>query len=575
MFCWGWDEISWFSQQPDEYRNQWLLYAHKWIKQTDPNGHLEMPGIRMITCPNETLRSYFANTKSPACPVGYSQEETIKKIWNAGPSGPPAFEGEKTTWHGFDRYDFLMDEQTLAITPTVNKGKVGGKGQRQCIVVVPKSAAAGNPWSWQGCYWDHEPQTEVELLKRGFHIAFVAPDPDGQGKVWDAWYKFLIEKHGFAKKAAFVGMSKGGVNEFNWGVVNPDKVACIYADNTALYDEDFAKLPNLAKHDVPLLHICGSEDFLLQRHTRVVENTYHQLGGLITVIVKEGHAHHPHSLKNPKPIADWIEQHMTPSTANRPTFADATFAKGYYYSLDPSFIHLKEEDTFATARGPGFTECYDRYDGPTSGKFHMGGISIIVPKTVAPGKPWVFTGDAIERDATVEQALLANGYHILTVSPLGSGMTLKQWNDAYQLLVENGFSKKAGVERDRGEGGREAYAWAVANPDKVSCIYARNPLMKSLMAGKVQPIDNLSALAKAGVPVLHDCGATDPWLDTQTRVVEKRYEELEGKITVIVRVGEGHFPLSPKDPKSVVEFITKSAPIPVKRDRPLDNPLSP
>jgi len=47
----------------------------------------------MISCPNETLRTYFANTKSPACPVGYSQEETIKKIWNQGQSPPPAFEG--------------------------------------------------------------------------------------------------------------------------------------------------------------------------------------------------------------------------------------------------------------------------------------------------------------------------------------------------------------------------------------------------------------------------------------------------------------------------------------------------
>ncbi len=475
-----------------------------------------------------------------------------------GAEGLVPFDGEKSSWHGFDRYDFLMDEQTLDIKPGVNKGKGGAKGQRQCIVVVPKAAAPGNPWSWQGCYWDHEPQTEVELLKRGFHIAFVAPDPDRQGKVWDAWYKFLTEKHGLAKKAAFVGMSKGGVNEFNWGVVNPDKVACIYADNTALYDEDFAKVPELAKHDVPLLHVCGSEDFLVQRHTRVVENTYHQLGGLITVIIKEGHAHHPHSLQNAKPIADWIEQHMTPSTANRPAFVDAKFAKRYYYSLEPSFIYLKEENTYATARGPGFTECYDRYDGPTSGKFRMGGMSIIVPKTVAPGKPWVFTGDPIERDATVEQALLAKGYHIVILSPEGSGMTQKQWDDAYKLLVDNGFSNKP-VLKGTGAMAGEAYAWAIANPGKFSCIYARNPLMKSLMAGKAQPIDNLAALAKAGVPVLHDCGASDPWLDSQTRVVEKRYQELGGKITVIVRSGEGHFPLSPKDPKSVVDFIIKNA----------------
>ena len=263
---------------------------------------------------------------------------------------------------------------------------------------------------------------------------------------------------------------------------------------------------------------------MLQRHTRVVENMYHQSGGLITVIVKEGHAHHPHSLQNAKPIADWIEQHMTPSTANRPAFVDAKFAKGYYYSLEPSFIYLKEEDTYATARGPGFTECYDRYDGPTSGRFKMGGMSIIVPKTVAPGKPcWVFTGDHY-REGCDRRAggLLAKGYHILILSPLGSGMTQKQWNDAYKLLVDHGFSNKP-VLKGTGPKGGEAYAWAIANPGKVSCIYARNPLMHSLMAGKEQPIDNLAALAKAGVPVLHDCGALSgsPGLDNQTRVIRR------------------------------------------------------
>jgi len=106
-----------------------------------------------------------------------------------------------------------------------------------------------------------------------------------------------------------------------------------------------------------------------------------------------------------------------------------------------------------------------------------------------------------------------------------------------------------------GAGAGEAYAWAVANPGKVSCIYARNPLMRSLLAGKEQPIDNLAALANAGVPVLHDCGALDPWLDNQTRVVEKRYKELGGKITVLVTEGEGHFPLPRRDPKPVVDFI--------------------
>ena len=72
------------------------------------------------------------------------------------PSFPP-FEGEKTAWHdGFARYDFVMDEQTLAITPfQVPAGESfavnpAPKGQLRCVVVVPKTAAPGNPWSWRG-----------------------------------------------------------------------------------------------------------------------------------------------------------------------------------------------------------------------------------------------------------------------------------------------------------------------------------------------------------------------------------------------------------------------------------------
>ena len=109
-------------------------------------------------------------------------------LWNAtaaeAANSYVPFDGEKTTWHdGFERYDYLMDETNFAIAPfkrpESEKFAVGNppKGRRRCIIVVPKQAARGNPWSWQGCYWDHEPQTEVELLRRGLHIAFITPDP--------------------------------------------------------------------------------------------------------------------------------------------------------------------------------------------------------------------------------------------------------------------------------------------------------------------------------------------------------------------------------------------------------------
>lgn len=82
-FVWGWDEISWFAQQNETSRNHWLEYAFHWIKKTDPNGHLQMPVSRMISCPNETAGSYRANIKSEGCPIGYGQEETIKQIWRS------------------------------------------------------------------------------------------------------------------------------------------------------------------------------------------------------------------------------------------------------------------------------------------------------------------------------------------------------------------------------------------------------------------------------------------------------------------------------------------------------------
>ena len=77
---WGYDEISWFYKQPESYRNEFLEYANNWIKTNDTNGFLQMPGSRVITgC---DVNRYRANTQGDACPLGKSQEETIKRIWN-------------------------------------------------------------------------------------------------------------------------------------------------------------------------------------------------------------------------------------------------------------------------------------------------------------------------------------------------------------------------------------------------------------------------------------------------------------------------------------------------------------
>src|SRR5665213_1980666 len=219
----------------------------------------------------------------------------------ASSSQPPTpFEGGKTTWHGFGRYDFVMDEADLSIKPFVAPAGEGAgvkdpePGQRRCIVVVPKEAAPGSPWSWRGCYWDHQPQTEIELLKRGFHVAYISANATLKpGKEWDAWYAFLTRQHGLSAKPAFIGMSRGGEYSYTWATTHPDSVSCVYADNPGMNKEAFSRLGDLARNDVPLLHVCGSIDPLLGRNSTAIENIYQQFGGRISVMIKEGFGHHP------------------------------------------------------------------------------------------------------------------------------------------------------------------------------------------------------------------------------------------------------------------------------------------
>jgi pimeloyl-ACP methyl ester carboxylesterase len=479
----------------------------------------------------------------------------------------PLFSGEKTSWHeGFDRYDFVMDELTLEVTPykASPDEKYGAKpaerGKLRCIVVAPKKAAPGNPWSWRGYYWDHEPQTEIELLKRGFHIAWIMSDAD---RHWDAWYKFLVD-HGLDAKPAFIGMSRGGINEFVWGALHPDKVACIYTDNPALRPESFDGLTGLAKHDVPLLHVVGSYDYLLQKYTLPVEDIYHRLGGRISLMIKEGPPHHPHSLRDPMLIAGWMETNyhhsgdLTDSLyAIFPALPTTRFIKSYYYSFENKYIAILPESTYAVCRGPLFTDTYTRYDAYTPNWLGLTGMTILVPKQPAPGNPWVFKADRIGQDAEpVDLALLAKGFYIVAAPVTEQpGPIAKQWDELYQLLTSHGFSARPVME-GRGAGGGEAYYWAINNPGKVACIYAENPVLRSLQT-KTPLTDTLAPLAAAHIPILHVCGSLDPWYPANTKETQKKYRQLGGAMKVILKEGAGHFELI-QDPTPIVEFITSN-----------------
>jgi len=316
-----------------------------------------------------------------------------------------------------------------------------------------------------------------------------------------------------------------------------------------------SKLGGLAKADVPLLHVCGSIDPLLGRSAGTIEHIYQQFGGRISVMIQEGKGHHPHSLRDPRPIADFISHSVQAAVSPRPAYLAGRISSSSFYSLENAYRYYPREGNYLTCRGPWFTDCYDRYSFELKGV--EGSINVIIPRKTAPGKPWTFRADYVTRDDAVDLALLAKGFHIVTgpVPYNANGPSLQSWNAVYKLLTENGFSRRPVLEGAGGAAG-EAYAWAIANPEKVSCIYAENPLLRSNMT-KAQPLGNLAVLAKAEVPILHVCGSLDPLLQSQTRETEARYKKLGAAMTVILQEGMGHYPTAPRDPTPVVDFILR------------------
>ena len=71
-------------------------------------------------------------------------------------------------------------------------------------------------------------------------------------------------------------------------------------------------LEPIVKAKIGLLHVVGSADPVVPaaENTDVMLARARALGGDIEVIRKPGVGHHPHSLKDPKPIVDFILKHQ-------------------------------------------------------------------------------------------------------------------------------------------------------------------------------------------------------------------------------------------------------------------------
>lgn len=227
---------------------------------------------------------------------------------------------------------------------------------RECHVVCPARAAEGHPWIWRARFFLHEPQTDIALLERGYHVVYcdvaeLLGNEEAIG-IWNGFYK-LLHDAGLSKRAVMEGMSRGGMYVFNWAAVNPDKVAAVYVDNPLLnlshwllnqgkqpgWEEAFKsfskpfnlktdeeirnfkgnpvdKTKEIVKGKYPILILCADQDEAVshEENTDLFAERIKAAGGEITVMYKRGFKHHPHSFPDPAPIVDFIVK-----AVNRPS----------------------------------------------------------------------------------------------------------------------------------------------------------------------------------------------------------------------------------------------------------------
>ncbi len=220
--------------------------------------------------------------------------------------------------------------------------------------------------------------------------------------------------------------------------------------------------------------------------------------------------------------------------------------------------------------------------------------TVVVPKKAAEGNPWLWRGEFFGAFATVDEALVKQGWHVAYLgcsNTFGSPETMKHWEVFYKELTEkHGLSKKP-VLLGMSRGGMYVYNWAALHPEAVGMIYGDaavcdakswpggkgkgkgSPgdwkLYKQIygfksddeaIAAKVSPIDELEPIAKAGIPIIHVAGDADDVvpLPENTMIIKERYEKLGGHVELIIKKGVGHHPHSLADPTPIVDYILKN-----------------
>lgn len=234
-------------------------------------------------------------------------------------------------FHGFEGVAFTFEGNNAKLVKP--HGKPNGK------------------WALKTEYFDAFPETEIELLKRGWHIAYnendnrwaEARDLERKG----AFIRFVSKTFALDEKCALVGMSCGGLYAVKTAALFPELITALYLDAPVMNflscpfgvtrKNDVVNMPEeyirctgrtlidmlsyrehpidkmhvLLQNRLPIILVSGDSDTVVpyDENGAVLEKYYKENGGVIEVYIKAGGDHHPHGLPDCSKIVAFLEKY--------------------------------------------------------------------------------------------------------------------------------------------------------------------------------------------------------------------------------------------------------------------------
>lgn len=234
---------------------------------------------------------------------------------------------EEMLWAGFKRIDFEFEG-------------------RHSILVFPDNPDKNKNWMIKTEYFGAFPSLEIELVKRGWHLAYIEnvtrwcidEDLDLKKRFAD----YLIREYGLNNKCVPIGMSCGGLIASKFAARHPEYVHMLYLDAPVMNflscpagigkagdsmmqeftdmmgmdivdlinyrDNPVDKMDILIKNNIPVVMVYGDSDDVVpyDENGKILENYYLRNNGNIVAFGKKNCGHHPHCLEDNTPVIDFI-----------------------------------------------------------------------------------------------------------------------------------------------------------------------------------------------------------------------------------------------------------------------------